>query len=298
MNDQKLENLLNLALDATQEERDKSLDLEVGYYPVDRTWDLIIKYSGNLKDAIGSDITAVELLNDFAVLTVPESMIARLAEIPQIEYIEKPKRLFFTVNQGRSASCMTSVQSEFSPLGVGLTGRGVLVACIDSGIDYGHPDFRNPDGSSRILRLWDQSIPGNPPKGYDTGTEYTKEQLDEALGAPTRAERERIVPSRDLSGHGTGVMGIAAGNGRASNGVFRGVAYESDLLVVKLGVPKEGGFPRTTELMQGIDYVIRQSIEMQMPVALNLSFGNTYGSHEPYNQGKEAAARCRQQLNG
>ena len=178
---------------------------------------------------------------------------------------------------------MTAVQSEFSPLGEALTGEGVLVACIDSGIDYSHPDFRNSDGSSRILRLWDQTIQGNPPKGYFIGTEYTKEQIDEALKQENKREMEKIVPSRDLSGHGTGVMGIAAGNGAASQGVYRGVAYKSDLLVVKLGTPLEDGFPRTTELMQGIDYAIRQAIDLQMPLALNLSFGNNYGSHEPYN---------------
>ena len=147
------------------------------------------------------------------------------------------------------------------------------------GIDYSHPDFRNQDGSTRIIKLWDQSIQGNPPKGYVIGKEYTREQINAALEADTRAERERLLPSRDLSGHGTGVMGIAAGNGRASDGVYRGVAYESELLVVKLGTSREGGVPRTTELMQGIDYVLRQAVALGKPVALNLSFGNNYGSH-------------------
>lgn len=283
MDSQKLENMLNLALDATGEERRKSLQLNVGYDSQDGMWELIVKYSGNLREILGPDIQVTELLGGFGILTVPERLVDSLAEFPQIEYIEKPKRLFFAVEQGRSASCMSSVQSGFSPLGTGLTGKGVLVACVDSGIDYSHPDFRNPDGSSRILRLWDQTIPGNPPKGYPIGTEYTKEDIDRALKAPTLKERLDAVPSQDTSGHGTGVMGIAAGNGRAMNGIDRGVAYESSLIVVKLGIPKEEGFPRTTELMQGIDYVIRQSLEMKMPVAINLSFGNNYGSHEPYN---------------
>lgn len=279
MQNQKLENLLNLALSSTQEEREKSPQLNVGYNTEEKTWELIIKYSGNLEAVLGEDIPKVELLNQFAIIRIPESRIEELSRNPQIEFVEKPKRLFFAVNQGRSASCMTALQSEFSPLGEPLTGEGVLVACIDSGIDYSHPDFRNPDGSSRILRLWDQTIQGNPPKGYFLGTEYTKEQIDEALKQENKREMENIVPSRDLSGHGTGVMGIAAGNGAASQGVYRGVAYKSDLLVVKLGTPLEDGFPRTTELMQGIDYAIRQAINLQMPLALNLSFGNNYGSH-------------------
>lgn len=279
MEDQKLENLLNLALDASPSERTKSQQLNVGYDSQENTWELIVKYTGNLKEVLDPGIQAVELLNNFAVLTVPESRIERLSEYPEIEYIEKPKNLFFAVNQGKSASCMSSVQSEFSPLGIPLTGKGILVACIDSGIDYAHPDFRNPDGTTRILKLWDQSVPGSPPEGYFIGTEYTKEQIDEALRAPNRQEREQMVPSRDLSGHGTGVMGIAAGNGTASQGVYRGVAYESPLLAVKLGTPVQGGFPRTTELMQGIDYAIRQAAAMGMPAAVNLSFGNNYGSH-------------------
>ncbi len=283
MTDQKLENMLNLALDATEAEREKSLQLNVGYDSLESQWEVIVKYSGNLGEVLGDELPIVELLNGFAILTVPQSLIESLTDYPQIEFIEKPKRLFFAVNQGKSASCMTSVQSQFSPLGMPLTGKGILVACVDSGIDYSHPDFSNQDGSTRILRLWDQSIPGNPPKGYVIGTEYTSEQINAALAAETKTERERIVPSRDLSGHGTGVMGIAAGNGRASEGIYRGVAYESDLIVVKLGVSQEGGFPRTTELLQGIDYVLRQAVTLGKPVALNLSFGNNYGSHEPYN---------------
>lgn len=279
MEDQKLENLLNLALDATQQELEKSLNLSVGYEPEERKWELIVKYSGNLSEIVDEQIQVVELLNQFAILTVPESEINRLSQYPQIEFIEKPKRLFFAVEQGRAVSCINSVQSPYSPVGKPLFGEGVLVACVDSGIDYSHPDFRNEDGSTRILRLWDQTVSGNPPKGYFIGTEYTKEQIDEALKRTDIAGRYEVVPSRDLSGHGTGVMGIAAGNGRASEGQYRGVAPKSSLFVVKLGNPREGGFPRTTELMQGIDYCIRQSIAMNMPLALNLSFGNNYGSH-------------------
>ena len=170
---------------------------------------------------------------------------------------------------------MNPVQNQ-SPY---LFGKGILIACIDSGVDYTHPDFRNEDGSTRILRLWDQSIPGNPPKGYRIGSEYTQEQINRALEANTMAEREALVPSIDTSGHGTAVLGIAAGNGRESHGTERGVAPESSLLVVKLGIREPNGFPRTTELMQGVDYAIRTAQELQMPVVINLSFGNSYGAH-------------------
>ena len=136
MQNQKLENLLNLALSATKEERMKSSQLNVGYNTEEKNWELIIKFSGDLSAVLGEDIPKVELLNQFAIIRIPESRIEELSRNPQIEFVEKPKRLFFAVNQGKSASCMTSVQSQFSPLGMPLTGKGILVACVDSGIDY------------------------------------------------------------------------------------------------------------------------------------------------------------------
>lgn len=271
MPNQKIENLLNLALAATPRERRSSWNLNVGYEESRDAWEVIVRYQGDLSFLEQEGITVTPLLGNYAILVVPADLVDTVASLPQITYMEKPKRLFFSAYQGRSLSCINPLQRNED----GLFGRGILVACIDSGVDYRHPDFRNPDGSSRILRLWDQTLPGGPPPaGYRTGTEYTKEQLDAAL-----ASDDGSVPSRDVSGHGTAVLGIAAGNGQASGGVYRGVAPESTLLVVKLGSPASGDFPRTTQLIQGIDYVIRLSLELQMPVAVNLSFGNNYGSH-------------------
>jgi subtilisin family serine protease len=75
------------------------------------------------------------------------------------------------------------------------------------------------------------------------------------------------------------VAGIAAGNGRASNGLYRGVASLSELIIVKLGTSVGDSFPKTTQLMQGIDFVIKQAISLDRPIAINISFGNNYGSH-------------------
>ena len=278
MPDQKIDNLLNLAMDATSEERAKSENLNVGYDSSERLWDVIVKYSGPESRLGGEGIQVVPLLGGYAVVTLPESEIKAYSAREQIEFIEKPKRLYFETFQAREASCILPVQAGSN----GLTGKGILVGVVDSGVDFFHPDFRNEDGSSRILRLWDQSINGNPPEGYTRGTEYTKEEIDEAL-VLGETEGRRLIPSRDVSGHGTAVLGIAAGNGTVSEGVNRGVAYESDLLVVKMGNAGENSFPRTTELMEGIDYLIRQAVRMGRPIAINISFGNNYGSHEPYN---------------
>ena len=266
MQNQKIENLLNLALEATQQEREKSIELEVGFNQIEKNWDLIVKYSGDLSEIRQLGISVVGLQNEYAIITIKESLIEQLAAFPQIEYIEKPKRLFFDVVQGKNVSCITSVQSDF----ISLTGQDVLVAVIDSGIDYENRVFRNFDGSTRILNLWDQTISGNPPEGYTIGTEYTRDEINEAL------EGFRLLPSIDSSGHGTAVAGVLAGNSEQ----YQGIAIQSELLIVKLGIPSVEGFPRTTELMQALDYVIRKALEYRKPVAVNLSFGNSYGAHD------------------
>lgn len=261
MEDQKLENLLNLALSATPEERTKSEILNVGYSPEDRLWDLIVKYTGDLKKYENDEIKVVQLYNEYAILTVQERQIEIVSEWPEVEYIEKPKRLYFQIAQGKRASCISLVQ--IPPLG--LTGQGVLVGIIDSGIDYRHEVFLRPDGTSRIAYLWDQTLGGIPPAGYAIGQEFDREQLNRAL------MDDRQALTIDPSGHGTGVAAIAAGNG--------GVAYDSELIVVRLGQPRKDSFPRTTELIQAVNYVIEKAVELGQPIAINLSFGNTYGSH-------------------
>ncbi len=274
---QKAENLLNLALDATQDERERSGELEVGYDPAQREWELIIKYSGSLEDVREIAASVTELMNGYAIVVIREERIEELAAIAQVEFIEKPKSLYFGAETGRQVSCIDTVQD--APYN--LSGRGVLVGIVDSGIDYENPDFRYEDGTTRIAALWDQSAAGTPPAGYAVGAEYTREQINAALAETDPARRFQIVPSRDTSGHGTAVSGIAAGSGRGSTGrQYRGAAPEAELLVVKMGVPRPEGFPRTTELMQGVDYVIRKALELRMPVAVNISFGNTYGSHD------------------
>lgn len=266
MEDQKMENLLNLAVDATPEEREKSLDLETGYDPQEKTWEVIVRYSGSLEEVFALGIRGEELLGGYGILWVPQSLLPAVSNFPQIEYMEKPKRLFFAVNQAKAASCFAGVQEG----GLGLSGAGVLVGILDSGIDYFHRDFRNEDGSTRILFLWDQVLEQI----------YDEAQINEALNAPARGEGQAIVPSVDVSGHGTAVAGIAAGNGRDSGGLYRGAAYGSSLIVVKLGTAQAEGFPRTTQLMRALDFVLKKAVELGRPIAVNISIGNTYGSHD------------------
>lgn len=308
INSSKIDNQLNVALDVGEVERERTMDLDVGFDSENQTWELIVKYSGNL-DRIREELesSVVELMGEYAIITIPENKIALLSQYQEIEFIEKPKRLFFSVIDGIAVSCLlplqeqrqspllqlTQGQSSFVQISQGeslvknqvqggnrsLSGQGVMVAIIDSGIDYSHPDFRNTDGTTRILYLWDQTIAGNPPEGYRNGTLYTSQNINEALSQEERVEQLRLVPSQDVSGHGTHVAGICAGNGRASSGRYRGVAYESDIIVVKLGSSIGQSFPKTTNLMEAVNFVLEKAIERRQPIAINISFGNNYGSH-------------------
>lgn len=275
MADQKIENLLELSVDVSEETREKSENLSAGYNEEENTWQVIFRYSGDLSNFVGVYERVTPLLGGYAVAEVTEDQLMALAREPQVEYIEKPKALSFAVYDSKLVSCIPPVQR--APLS--LTGQGILVGIIDSGIDIYHPDFRNEDGSTRIAGLWDQSLsPADgagqtPPEGYAMGVYFSREQINEIL------ETQEQAPTRDSSGHGTHVAGIAAGNGRASRGENRGVAYEADLLIVKLGSRRKDGFPQTAELMQGVDFCVRWALREGQPLALNLSYGNNYGSH-------------------
>ena len=260
MADQKLENLLNISLQATKEEREKSEELGIGYDPEQNTWELIVRYTGSL-DGLRTrypQIRIRELLNQYAVLIVPETLVDAVSQETVIEYVEKPKQLYFELQAGKAASCINAVQQGMNnPFG--LFGKGTIVAVIDTGIRAESMEFRNADGSTRILNIWDQT----------TGTEYDRSQIDEALQNETKDTAG--IPGADVLGHGTQVAAIACGSS--------GVAAQADILVVKLGLAAKNGFPRTTQLMEALDYVVRKAIDYGKPHAVNISFGNNYGDH-------------------
>ncbi len=148
------------------------------------------------------------------------------------------------------------------------------------GIDYSLPEFRDASGNTRIRSLWDQTLlpteERRPPEGFSIGVEYGSEEINRALEAEGTGQQFSLLPTVDTSGHGTAVAGIAAG----ASARYRGVAVEAELLIVKLGVADSLGFPRTTEIMRAVTYAVNKAVEMQMPLVVNLSFGNTYGAHD------------------
>ena len=284
--DQKLENILNLALETPEEEREQTESLNVGYSAETRSWELIVKYHGSLDRLREQNIVVEELIAGYAILTVPEALVDMVSDTPEIEYVEKPKRFYYGQTFPAGTSCFPPVTMR-TPF---LNGRGVLLAVLDSGITWDLEVFRKADGSTRIRYLWDQTVSeetddvryGKMPDGFSIGTEYTAEEINAALQLPA-LDRYRLIPSRDLSGHGTAVAGIATG--RSADGLYTGAAPEAELIVVKLGLPGnsggvEEGFPRTTEILRGVTYALRKARQLNMPLVINLSFGNSYGSHD------------------
>lgn len=236
--------------------------------------EVIVKYAGNVQ-AVATELDAfVEILDaNYAIFTLLLSDLPQLYSFNEIIYIELPKNLTYFLRESLNSSCITPVQRQTS---FGLTGNGILIGIIDSGIDYTHPDFQNQDGTSRILFLWDQNLDGNPPQGFRNGSEFTKLQIDEALSSENPRE---YVPSTDYVGHGTAVAGIASGNGNSSGGVEKGVAPNSYIIVVKLGHKGNTSFARSTEIMRAVKYISYKAEELNLPVSMNISYGTSNGSH-------------------
>ena len=307
MESEKIDSILNLSLRTEPEIREKSDILSSGYNMEMQLWEVIVKYHGDI-GYLKNEVEELEiLLNGYAIMMLTEKQLEKIIEEENIEYVEKPKNFAFDIYRAKQVSCILPVTIG----GTGLSGDGVLIAVLDSGIDYRLQDFQNENGS-RILYLWDQTLLPEPergilsPEGFSQGVEFTKEDLDRAIRASAlnetgALEEERInIPSGDFTGHGTAVAGIAAGS--SVSPLYQGVAPKSELLIVKLGgnrrrmhrgqsdeEPGENrdgrrasnqNFPLTTDIMRGITYVLRKAQQLGRPLAVNMSIGDTYGAHD------------------
>lgn len=138
---EKIDSGLNLALQVPEGEMLQSDYLQYGYNQEEESWQIIVKYIGNIKrfEEIFPNTRVVELLNQYAIITTKAAYIPAIAAMPEIEFVEKPKRLYFNLEQGRSASCINTVQKNpavqitAGVRGLNLSGKGVLVGIIDSG---------------------------------------------------------------------------------------------------------------------------------------------------------------------
>ena len=195
-----------------------------------------------------------------------------------------PKLFTLLDLESLEASGILAVQNQ--PV-LGLKGQDVLIGFIDTGIDYTHPSFRRPDGLSRIVGIWDQTLQtGQPPFDLNYGTAYSQEELNQALGME---DPFSLVPSRDENGHGTFLAGVAAGSALPQQS-FSGAAPEALIAMVKLKPAKEylkeifyvtGSAPayQSTDIMLGIRYLILLADALKKPLVICIGLGSNQGSH-------------------
>lgn len=168
-------------------------------------------------------------------------------------------------------------------------GEGVLLGFVDTGIDYTHPAFKTADGNTRIVSIWDQTIPNDNPqeKTFYYGTEFTQDQINQAL---LNEDPFLVVPSRDEIGHGTMLAGITGGS-QNSNNKFRGVVPLAEFAIVKLKpaktnirdyffIPEDVPCYQQDDIMFGIQYLITLARSLNRPIAICIGLGTNQGNHD------------------
>lgn len=247
--------------------------------------DLLIEYNRDMDLLVRRSDSSYNLINQkYAVQFIPLSYLTENS-ISQFGYTAVPKCFgLMTLYQNNTQEGFTV---RHLPPG-GLTGNGVLVGIVDTGIDYTHQAFRYQDNTTKIISIWDQTIDsGNYPKDTFYGTEYSREQINKALAAENPFD---IVPSRDTIGQGTAMAGIAAGNFLEANN-YSGIAINAELVVVKLkpaknylkdffGIPEESICFQENDIMMGINYLYNVSKNLQRPIVICLGVGTSQGSHK------------------
>lgn len=182
------------------------------------------------------------------------------------------------------------LQVQGEPLN--LTGRGVVLGFLDTGIRYEETVFRNSDGSTRILGIWDQNVNDGPlPEGLLYGTEYTREVINAALQSDNPGE---IVGGYDENGHGTAVASVAAGSAISGGLRFLGAAPDADIAVVKLRQAKPflrefymipEGVPAYSEsdIIAAVRYLESYAISLVKPLVICIALGSNMGDHEGHS---------------
>ncbi|WP_243107557.1 S8 family peptidase [Clostridium sp. OF09-36] len=254
--------------------------------------DFIVRYSPRAVESLYelAGTTCVNLVSqEFAIVHVPLAGVLPLSLTRQT-YSAIPKLYGL---QDTTALESAGILPVFSQPNLASTGQGVLIGLIDTGIDYTSPLFRNPDGTSRILSIWDQtreneSLPP-PVAGFQPffGTVYSQEDLNRALAA---GDPFSIIPATDTNGHGTFLAGVAAGNQASTLPAFSGAAPDASLAVVRLkpakqylrdffAVPADADAYQENDIMAAAAFLLGIAGQYQMPLVLCLGAGTSQGSH-------------------
>nr|WP_314461929.1 S8 family peptidase [uncultured Clostridium sp.] len=246
-----------------------------------RYYDLIISNALVTSYNTGDNITP---MNDmFSLLHIPKDRMEP-CDLGINPYHSFPE--LYTLESVVSMENSGEVPEEINPA-LGLFGRGVIVGIVDTGIDYRHPAFMNNDRTTRILSIWDQTVEGTPPTGFNFGSEYTKELINFAL---LSQYPYTIVPTNDIYRHGTAIASIIAGRSNDKDG-FTGVAPQADLVVVKLKEAKEnlkrlfcvsaGALCyQESDIIMGIRYLFNVAKKLNRPLVICLALGTNQGGHD------------------
>ncbi|WP_210479396.1 S8 family peptidase [Naasia sp. SYSU D00948] len=229
---------------------------------------------------------------------VPISELQTLADDPQVQFVEAARlmapELITSVPATRAE--MLHVAAPPRPA---LTGRGIIVGIIDFGLDFTLDDFINPDGTTRVAFLWDQSLTPQageaPPAGFFRGVEYDAAAIDMALSDPDPFSVVRHRP--DPASHGTHVAGTAAGSGRSGDAAFPagdyvGVAPEATIVFVQPDTSGDpGSFTDSVAVAEAISYIYSKAADLGLPCVINMSLGQNGGSHDGESVVEQAVDR-------
>ena len=220
------------------------------------------------------------------VLEVPEGAEGEFAELQkEIASIYEP--MLFGLNAIQAVEQSNISIFHNYPFGE-LRGTGVIVGFVDTGIQYTNSLFTYEDNTTRIINIWDQSIPGSGTGLYNYGTVYTEEQINEALRSPDPLS---VVPSTDVDGHGTALAGIATGNERGVPGGYVGGAPDADIAVVKLrpaskylrdaNLIKTGAIAyQENDYLTGINHLLQLASIQRKPLVICTAIGTNQGGHD------------------
>lgn len=262
------------------------------YYLNDGFIDFLVQYEGNI-------IEDVEKYNDFAsAITIDESFAIISTRVDKTDFISKLPGIIYidsggvyTLEKITPTEASKALSFQYNPY-LNLTGRGTIIGIIDTGIDYLNDEFIREDGTSNIIRIWDQSQSEiNEGASVIFGSEYTRKDINEALKLKAQGKDPyTIVKTKDNNGHGTAIAGLIAGRG--SKTLNRGIAIDADIAMVKLK-PASERFKRyyatnnyteyqyrNTDILLAIRYLFRMAKELDKPMVIYIPLGTTVGGHD------------------